>query len=132
MALRKEEKKIVSPEAGEILPPAPAEVFPISKPENPEMEKVRSPEDEALHLQLRRRIEAMELSEGLQSSVSKSAGDVTLLAQKEEQVKKLLKIASQKGVIYAINVAKKINDPYLLDTLHDRLADGGYYTHFKP
>jgi hypothetical protein len=47
--------------------------------------------------------------------------------EKEMKVKKLLEIAKAKGVIFAVSVAKKINDPYVLDSLHDRLIEGGYY-----
>ena len=43
----------------------------------------------------------------------------------------LLKIAREKGLVYAIQVAKKMNEPYLLDVLHDTLASEGFYKDFK-
>ena len=39
--------------------------------------------------------------------------------------------AKSKGVVYAVNVAKKMDDPFVLDKLHDNLAKEGYYKSFK-
>ena len=48
----------------------------------------------------------------------------------DSDIKKLLEIAREKGVVFAIKVAKSMNDPFLLDTLHDALAKEGYYKDF--
>ena len=37
----------------------------------------------------------------------------------------LLETAQSKGVAFAVDVAKKINDPCLLDLLHDKLVERG-------
>ena len=49
----------------------------------------------------------------------------------ELQVKGSQAITDAKGVIYAVNVAKKMNDPFILDTFHDALVEGGYYEDLK-
>lgn len=45
-------------------------------------------------------------------------------AEKEAQAKitKLVGLAKEKGVIYAVKVARRVEDNYTLDELHDRLA----------
>jgi len=48
----------------------------------------------------------------------------------KEKIEHLLEMAREKGVLFAIQVAKKMNEPFLLDTLHDALAREGYYQKF--
>jgi hypothetical protein len=45
-------------------------------------------------------------------------------AEKEAQAKvvKLVGLAKEKGVIYAVKVARRVEDNYTLDEFHDRLA----------
>lgn len=38
------------------------------------------------------------------------------------QVRILTTLAFEKGILYSIKVARKLNDPYLLDELHDKLV----------
>lgn len=52
-------------------------------------------------------------------------GDAKVVnAEKEVEVKiaKLVGLAREKGVIYAVKVARKVEDNYTLDEFHDRLA----------
>ncbi len=46
--------------------------------------------------------------------------------KREKQVKLLVDLAFEKGVVHATEVAKKLNDPYLLDEFHDALVDEFY------
>jgi len=46
--------------------------------------------------------------------------------QKERQIKLLTDLAFEKGVIHATEVAKKLEDPYILDEFHDTLVDELY------
>ena len=48
----------------------------------------------------------------------------------KEKIEHLLKIAREKGVVFAIKVAKEMKDPHILDILHDILAKEGYYKDF--
>jgi len=38
------------------------------------------------------------------------------------QIEELLKIAEKEGVVYAVNVAKHLGNPHIMDDFHDRLA----------
>lgn len=44
----------------------------------------------------------------------------------ESQVAELLQMASIKGVPYAVKVARKLGDYYILDKMHDELAEKFY------
>ncbi len=48
----------------------------------------------------------------------------------EGKLSRLLNIAQEKGVAFAVEVAKDMKDPYLLDALHDILARSGFYKEF--
>ena len=43
-----------------------------------------------------------------------------------KQVQLLIDLAFEKGVIHATDVAKKLDDPYILDEFHDALVDKFY------
>jgi len=45
---------------------------------------------------------------------------------KERQVQLLVNLAFEKGIVQAVEVAKGLNNPYLLDELHDVLVDEYY------
>lgn len=112
----------------------------VEQPANLNVEKTISPEggvekgnvfheDENISEGLKREIELMQLDDGLKKQAEEKANKIHSLAD-EDKLKELLKIAQEKGVVYAIQVCKKMNDPYLLDTLHDLLAREGYYQNF--
>lgn len=46
------------------------------------------------------------------------------------KVKELLETAKKKGAVYALGVAEKMNNAYLLDRLRDELAKNGLYHDF--
>ncbi|MBU1119406.1 hypothetical protein KKH43_06000 [Patescibacteria group bacterium] len=54
--------------------------------------------------------------------------DVATIAKLDEpkKVKALVFLALKRGVFYAFDVAKGLNDPYLLDEFHDTLVDEMY------
>ncbi len=79
--------------------------------------------------QLRQKIESIDLTDHLKQQVSAQANAITSLSE-EEKMKALLKAAKEKGVIFAVHMAKKMNDPYILDMLHDTLAKEGHYKDF--
>ena len=41
--------------------------------------------------------------------------------EKEQHIQRLFKIAQEKGVLTAVEITKKLNEPALLDAFHDRL-----------
>lgn len=86
-------------------------------------------EERIVSSELRREIETMEMDEKTRAEAEKKAQKISFLGEKEK-IEHLLKIARDKGVAFAIQVAKKMNEPYLLDILHDILAREGYYQKF--
>lgn len=94
----------------------------IEKREISEDEKIISEE-------LRREIELMQVDENLKKEAEQKANKIKFLAD-DDKLKQLLITAKEKGVVFAIDVAKKMNDPFLLDALHDILAREGYYKKF--
>ena len=78
---------------------------------------------------LRQKVESMHLDPNLTQPAKAHADDIAGLEEKEK-LEKLMRLTKEKGVIYAITVAKHMNDPYILDTLHDVLAKEGYYKDF--
>lgn len=91
--------------------------------------KELSPDDKIVSAELRKEIEMMELDENAKAEASKKAQKIEFLGEKEK-IEHLLQIAREKGVVFAIQVARKMNEPYLLDILHDTLAQEGFYKDF--
>jgi hypothetical protein len=111
-------------------------------------EKPASPEDQAIHFkqegeriiegkensfedkivvaELRKEIEMMELDPSLKKEAEVAKERIEYLGEKEK-IEHLLQLAREKGLVYAIQIAKKMNEPYLLDILHDTLAQEGLY-----
>lgn len=95
----------------------------IEKPENNSGQELQD------QRQLREKIESIELADHVKQQASAQANAITSLSE-EEKMKVLLKAAKDKGVVYAVSMAKKMNDPYILDMLHDTLAKEGHYKDF--
>ncbi len=79
--------------------------------------------------EIKAQIESADLSDTLKMQSQSQAGDLQSLETKEK-LQKLLQTAKAKGVVFAVHVAKNMNDPYMLDMLHDALAREGYYKNF--
>lgn len=85
-----------------------------------------SPDDERVSAELRREIEMMQIDDKAKVDVEKTKEKIEYLGEKEK-IEHLLQIAREKGLVFAIQIAKKMNEPYLLDVLHDTLAREGFY-----
>lgn len=93
------------------------------------IEKEASDDDKAAHQKIRQEIEAMDLDDSLKIQAQTQAQSIQFL-DAQKKIKNLLQIAKVRGVVYAVKVAKEMNDPYLLDIFHDALAKEGYYKNF--
>jgi len=89
----------------------------LSNPESVEIQKAK------------KRIEGSDLDDTLKMQATLQAKNIKDLDD-EKKVKKLIELAKLKGVVFAVNVAKKMDNPYILDMLHDLLAKKGYYQDF--
>lgn len=103
----------------------------ISLEEKKEIEERRIPveEKEAIRQQIRREIEVMKLTPELQDEATKKAKKIEFLGEKEK-LEHLMVITKEKGLAFAVDVAKKMNDPYILDIFHDILVKEGFYKKF--
>ncbi|MFA5878023.1 MAG: hypothetical protein WC845_01525 [Candidatus Staskawiczbacteria bacterium] len=103
----------------------------ISPQEQAELEAGRVPaEDEAaIRKQLEKEIELMDFDGGLKVEAEQKAKRIEFLGEKEK-LEHLLSIARDRGVAFAIKVAKEMNDPYILDNFHDLLVKEGFYKKF--
>ena len=88
--------------------------------------KDMSYDDKIVTAELKREIEMMQLDPSAKKDVEAKAEKIEYLGEKEK-IEHLLQMAREKGVVFAIQVARKMNEPYLLDVLHDTLAQEGFY-----
>lgn len=123
---KKEEKTYI--EKKDIWKRAREEFSSLEKEET-KKEGFPAEEREAIRQQIKREIEMMELTPELQDEAAEKAKKIDFLGEKEK-LEYLLTVAKERGLAFAINVAKNMNDPYLLDILHDILVNEGLYKKF--
>lgn len=58
--------------------------------------------------------------------VASDAQSISAITDEESKIQKLLDLAGTKGVVYAVKVARKLDDYYALDMMRDALADKLY------
>lgn len=63
---------------------------------------------------------------GTDNEIAADAEAVGAEATAEKKVHMLVELAQVKGVAHAVRAAKRMNDLYVLDTMHDELADKLY------
>lgn len=121
-----EEKKLDKPEHIERGVELSAE--PSARVEQEKIQEAQesAKEDRIIAEELKRELKIMEGDESLKKEAEEKANKIRVLAQ-DDKIKNLLDIVREKGVVFAVKVAKSMNDPYLLDVLHDVLAKEGYY-----
>jgi len=88
-----------------------------------------SVEDKKISEELRREVELMQIDDNFKKEAEQKANTIHAMAD-DEKLKKLLDFAREKGLVFAIQTCKKMNDPFLLDALHDLLAREGFYKDF--
>lgn len=115
--IKPKEKPFFAPEAAEGK--AEKEVSREAEPAKEEAAK------EAVREEMEK-IGKMTLSPNLKKQAGEEAVEINKL-DKEGKISRLLALAKEKGLSYAINVAEQTNDPYLLDALHDVLIQKGLY-----
>lgn len=60
------------------------------------------------------------------TGVTADAESLSQATDAASRVTQLVELAQVKGVVHAVEVARKMNDLYVLDTMHDELADKLY------
>lgn len=121
----KEEKNHSEAKSEVLYPERPEEAVIETEPNI--IEKKPAVSDE-----FKKNIESIELDEVSKEEASIHADEIKEL-EDEKRIKKLIDLARSKGVIHSINIAKKLKefDPYILDKLHDALAENELYKNLK-
>ncbi len=104
-------------------------VTPEVSVERQEVAEVKEVSREEDLQQAKEAIEKIHLDEASRNQANASAQNIQSL-DAEKKLQHLLEIAKQKGVVYAVHMAKSMDDPYILDMLHDTLAKAGMYKEF--
>ncbi len=95
-----------------------------------EKKELLAEKERAIREKLEEEIAKMALNPNLEEKAKKKAVQIRFLGKKGK-LQRLLDIAEEKGVAFAIGVAKSLRDPYILDALHDILARDKLYKKFK-
>lgn len=90
-------------------------------------EGVLSPEQEKeiLREAIKERLDTGQVSASQQQIVAQTAQNIKD-EPKERQIELLTNLAFEKGIVEAVKVAQKLDNPYLLDEFHDTLVDKLY------
>lgn len=120
---KKEEIKVPLVETGGVADQAP------TLKETGEKRETAATHDQADQNAIRESIETIDLDDSQATQAQGHADDAASLAD-EEKIQHLFEVAKKKGVIVAVAAARKLNNPHVLDTLHDLLAQNGYYKEF--
>jgi hypothetical protein len=96
--------------------------------EKTEAEKNKLPEKQEADIigALRNEIKEMQLEPSLVKEAEKKEKKIEFLGQKGK-LEQLMRLANEKGVEFAVKVAKNMGDPYILDLFHDLLIKEGFY-----
>lgn len=129
------DKNKVEKEAIEIKPEASTSVRATAdKPEGREASREAEPvKEEAEREAVREEMEKigkMTLSPSLKKQAEEEAVKIKGL-DKEGKVSRLLSLVKEKGLVFAVDVAKKTGDAYLLDSLYDSLVKEGRFREFE-
>lgn len=87
-------------------------------------------EEKAIKEKLKKEVEMLKLNPQAQDDAQKKARQIKDLGA-EGKLKKLFSVAEEKGLSFAVQVAKDMKDPYILDVFHDLLAKDEYYKKFE-
>jgi len=91
-----------------------------------EVRELSIEEKKLIKEKLEKEIELMELNPKLQSNAQKKAKDVKEL-DAQNKLQKLLNLAQEKGIPFAVITARAMDDPFILDVFHDILIEKGLY-----
>jgi hypothetical protein len=78
-------------------------------------------EEKEAREEIAKELEKVKLSPQIKTQTQKQADDIKDESE-QGKVERLLEIAETQGLVYAVEVAKKMDSPLLLDKFHDVLA----------
>ena len=84
---------------------------------------------EKIKIEMEKEIEKIKISPQMKTQAQQQADDIKKQTT-QGKIKHLLELAQTQGLAYSVEVAKKMNDAYLLDLYHDELANNQLYKKF--
>lgn len=100
--------------------------MPVASEKEPGVENDRERIEGKFDKMLVQAVPAVSVSSIDEGRIVADAKDISIATDEESKVQRLLDLANAKGVAYAVGVAKKLDDYYALDRMHDELADKLY------
>jgi len=97
----------------------------LEQPEFKEKELTKEKEKDLLVEAVSEYIEKAQPSPAVQKVAVQKAQQIKA-QPREKQIKLLTDLAFEKGISHAVEVVKRLDDPYLLDEFHDALVDELY------
>jgi len=91
------------------------------KPEKETAKETVSAEKDSAYNQILSKIKSQQTSNATEEDIKSDAAKTSEKQDAESQIQHLVDIALEKGVMHAVNVAKHLEDNYVLDMFHDKL-----------
>ncbi|KKP58956.1 MAG: hypothetical protein UR60_C0008G0011 [Candidatus Moranbacteria bacterium GW2011_GWF2_34_56] len=98
----------------------------ISPAEKESANEISGAEKDSAYNQILSKI-PQQTSDSDDKSVKEDALEVSVKMDAESQIQHLLDLATTRGVVHAIKVAKHMDDNYVLDMLHDKMISDEFH-----
>lgn len=128
----KETKETIKKDLTEKIGAGVAEELYREKKEKVEEEKFSIEKEKITKIieeKLGEELEKLKTDPKLKEEVKKEVEQIRRV-KKEGKIERLLVLAEEKGVAFAVEVARKAEDPFIVDAFHDLLVREGYYKKF--
>lgn len=97
------------------------EINPEFKPESEAKKEVTSAEKDSAYGKILSKVQSQQAANVTDEGVKDDAKKTFEKQDAQSQIQHLVDIAETKGVLYAVKVAKHLEDSYVLDMFHDKL-----------
>lgn len=94
---------------------------PSFKPEGESAKEVVSAEKDSVYNKILSKVKSQPVLQSMNSDIKNDAAETIEKQDAESQIQHLVDVAMAKGVVHAVNVAKHMEDNYVLDMFHDKL-----------
>ena len=119
----------------EDIEPRPDQKYEKREEAYPEQREVQKEEprvegEENVRELLERKAEEMEVTPDIKEDIRTHVASAKTSGDGQATVQRLIQVVRAKGVPFGIKVAKEMDDPYVLDLLHDTLAKDNLYKQY--
>ncbi len=118
------------PDKEKVTEKVPERLLYEEKKEELEKREVLVEREKAIREKLEKEIAEMKLTPELEVEARKKAEEIESLDEKGK-LQRLLGLAEENGLTFAVGVAKDMKDPFTLDAFHDILAKDELYKKFE-